>query len=145
MHGVPAWLIWVIAAAVLVGGELLSLDLVLIMFAGGAGVAAAAAGLGAPPLLQAIVFAVVSIGLLLGARPVARRHMTVGRTRTGIEALSGAQALVLEPVDRHTGRVKIGGEVWTARSYDETETFAVGEHVHVMEISGATALVWRQP
>lgn len=145
MHDVPAWLIWVIAAAVLAGGELLSLDLVLIMFAGGAAVAAGAAALGAPPLLQAIVFAVVSIGLLLGARPVAHRHLTVGHHRTGIEALTGAPALVLEPVDRHSGRVKIGGEVWTARSYDETETFAVGEHVHVMEISGATALVWRQP
>jgi len=145
MHDVPAWLIWVIAAAVLAGGELLSLDLVLIMFAGGAAAAAGTAALGAPVLVQAIVFAVVSIGLLLGARPLARRHMTVAHTRTGIEALTGAQALVLEPVDRHTGRVKIGGEVWTARSYDETETFAVGEHVHVMEISGATALVWRQP
>lgn len=145
MHVVPAWLIWIIAAAVLAGGELLSLNLVLIMFAGGAGVAAAAAAIGAAPLLQAVVFAVVSVGLLLGARPVARRHLTVGRTRTGIEALTGASALVLEPVDRHSGRIKIGGEVWTARSYDETETFAVGDHVNVMEISGATALVWRQP
>jgi len=145
MHGVPAWLIWVIAAAVLVGGELLSLDLVLIMFAGAAAAAAGVAALGAPPLLQAIVFAVASIGLLLGVRPLARRHLTVNHTRTGVEALTGKPALVLEPVDRNTGRVKIGGEVWTARSYDETETFAVGEHVNVMEISGATALVWRQP
>ncbi|MEP6695782.1 MAG: NfeD family protein [Pseudonocardiales bacterium] len=145
MHDVPAWLIWIIAAAVLAGGELLSLGLVLIMFAVGAAAAAGSAALGGGPLLQAIVFAVVSLGMLLGVRPVARRHMTAGHTRTGVEALTGAQALVLEPVDRHTGRVKIGGEVWTARSYDETETFAVGEHVNVMEISGATALVWRQP
>jgi membrane protein implicated in regulation of membrane protease activity len=141
----PAWLIWLLAAAVLAGGELLSLDLVLIMLAGGAGAAAGAAALGAGSLLQAIVFAVVGLGLLLGVRPVARRHLSVRHTRTGVEALTGAPALVLEPVDRHSGRVKIGGEVWTARSFDDTQTFAAGEHVQVMEISGATALVWRQP
>ena len=145
MQGVPAWLIWLLAAAVLAGGELLSLDLVLIMLAGGAGAAAGAAALGAGPLLQATVFALVGLGLLLGVRPVARRHLSVGHTRTGVEALAGAPALVLEAVDRHTGRVKIGGEVWTARSFDDTQTFAAGEQVQVMEISGATALVWRQP
>jgi membrane protein implicated in regulation of membrane protease activity len=96
-------------------------------------------------LLQAIVFALVGLALLLGARPMLRRHLMVGQTRTGIEALTGSPALVLEPVDRHSGQVKIGGEVWTARAYDETQTLAAGEHVQVMEISGATALVWRQP
>jgi membrane protein implicated in regulation of membrane protease activity len=145
MHSVPAWLIWVVAAAVLAGGELLSLDLVLIMLAGAAGAAAGAAALGSGPLLQAVVFAVVAVGLLAGVRPIARRHLSVGHTRTGVEALTGAPALVLETVDQHNGRVKIGGEVWTARPYDETQTFAAGEHVHVMQISGATALVWRQP
>ncbi len=141
----PDWLIWLIAAAALVGGELLSLDLVLVMLAGGAGAAAGAAALGAPVLLQALIFALVGLALLLGARPILRQHLTVGHTRTGIEALTGSPALVLESVDRHTGRVKIGGEVWTARAYDETQTLAAGEQVQVMEISGATALVWRQP
>ncbi len=145
MHDVPAWLIWVIAAAVLAGGELLSLDLVLVMFAGGAGLAAGAAARGAPPLLQAVVFAVVSLALLFGVRPVARRHLTVGRTPTGIDALAGAPALVLTDVDGQSGRVKIRGEVWSARAYDDTQKFAAGEKVNVMEISGATALVWRQP
>lgn len=145
MHNVPAWLIWIIAAAVLAGGELLSLALVLIMLAAGAAAAGGAAALGAGPLLQAVIFALVSVGLLLGVRPVARRHLSVGHTRTGIEALTGAPALVLEEVGRHSGRVKVRGEVWSARSYDDTETFAAGEQVHVMEISGATALVWRQP
>ncbi len=141
----PGWLIWVMAAAALAVAELLSLDLVLIMVAAGAGAAALAAAFGSGVIVQALVFAIVSVALLLVVRPVARRHLTVSRTRTGVEALEGAPALVLEPVDRHSGRVKIGGEVWTARSYDETQRLEAGEQVHVMEISGATALVWRQP
>lgn len=141
----PAWLIWLIAAAVFAAAEMLSLDLVLVMFAVGAAIAAVAAGLGLPVILQALVFAVVSLGLLTLVRPVARRHLTVPKTRTGVAALEGRSALVLEPVDSHSGRVKIGGEVWTARAYDETQRLTPGEHVQVMEIAGATALVWRQP
>ncbi len=141
----PSWLIWLIAAAVLAGAEIVSLSLVLIMFGVGAGAAAIVAALNGPVLLQALVFALVSLSLLIVVRPVARRRFTISHTRTGIEALSGSSALVLESVDRHTGRVKIGGEIWTARSYDDTQVLAPGEQVQVMEISGATALVWRQP
>ena len=141
----PDWLIWLVAAAALIGGELLSLDLVLIMLAGGAGAAAAAAALSAPLIVQALVFALVSLALLAGARPILRRHLTVGHTATGIEALTGSPAVVIESVDHQSGRVKIGGELWSARSYDHTQTLAAGERVQVMEISGATALVWRQP
>ncbi|MDQ6873463.1 MAG: NfeD family protein [Actinomycetota bacterium] len=145
MQAVPTWLIWLIAAAALAGAEVLSLGLVLIMFAVGAVAAAAVAALNGPVLLQAVVFAVVSVALLVLVRPAARRRFTVAHQRTGIDALSGASALVLEPVDSHSGRVKIGGEVWSARVYDDTQTLSPGEQVQVMEISGATALVWRQP
>lgn len=141
----PTWLIWLSAAAVLAAAELLSLDLVLIMLAGGAAAAGVAAVFDTPLIVEAIVFAVVSAMLLFIVRPVARRHLKVGRTRTGVEALSGAPALVLEAVDGKSGQVKIGGEVWSARAYDTTQVFEPGEQVHVMEISGATALVWRQP
>ena len=141
----PTWSIWLLAAAVLAGAELISLDFVLIMLAAGAVAGGAAAAFGAPLLVQAVVFAVVSVVLLLGVRPVARRHMTVGRTPTGVEALTGAPAVVVEAVDGHSGQVKIGGEIWSARAYDRTQTLEPGEQVQVMEISGATALVWRQP
>jgi len=142
---VPTWLIWLSAAAVLAAAELLSLDLVLIMLAGGAAAAGAAAAFDATLLAQAVVFAVVSAMLLFMVRPVARRHLRVGRTRTGVEALTGSPAVVIEAVNAQSGQVKIGGEVWSARAYDSTQILAAGEQVHVMEISGATALVWRQP
>lgn len=141
----PTWLIWVSAAAVLAAAELLSLDLVLIMLAGGAASAGVAAAFDTPLIVEAIVFAAVSAILLLLVRPVARRHLRVGRTATGVEALTGAPALVMEAVDAHSGQVKIGGEIWSARAYDATQTLEPGERVHVMEIAGATALVWRQP
>ena len=75
-------------------------------------------------------------------RPIARRHLnTPARLRTGTAALVGGPATVIERVDRNGGQVKIGGEVWTARSYDEDDVFEPGARVEVMKIDGATALV----
>ena len=140
------WLLWLIAAAVLLGIELASLDLIFAMLAGGAAAAAVAAAVGLPPVLQALVFALASVGLLGGVRPVAKRHLQHGPAiRTGIDAIEGSSALVLEAVDKHHGQVKIGGEVWTARPYDDSQTIETGEEVQVMKVQGATALVWRQP
>lgn len=141
----PPWLIWLCAAAALAAAELLSLDLVLIMLAGGAAAAGVAAAFDTPLIVEAIVFALVSAILLFLVRPIARRHLKVGRTRTGVEALTGAPAVVVTAVDAHSGQVKIAGELWSARSYDSTQTFGPDEQVSVMEISGATALIWRQP
>jgi membrane protein implicated in regulation of membrane protease activity len=143
----PAWLIWLIAAGVLVGIEIASLDLIFIMLAGGAGAAAIAAAVGAPAIAQAVIFAVVSVALLLVVRPIATRHMraTAPNYRSGVAALEGRTALVLEPVDAHHGQVKIDGEIWTARTYDSTQSMETGEEVQVMQINGATALVWKQP
>jgi membrane protein implicated in regulation of membrane protease activity len=141
---VPAWLVWLLAAGVLAGAETLSLDLVLIMCAGGAGAGAIAAGAHAPPLVQVIVAIAVAIGLLAFVRPVARRHLSgVGAHPMGTAALVGKNALVLSKVDAHTGLVRLNGQEWTARAYDGTQTVAAGETVEVIEISGATALVWR--
>ncbi len=141
----PTWLMWLSAAAVLAAAELLSLDLLLIMLAGGAAAAAVAAAFDAPFVVEAVVFAAVSAILLFLVRPIARRHLQVGHTRTGVDALTGAPAVVVEAVDAHSGQVKIGGEVWSARAFDATQSFEPGAQVNVMEISGATALVWRQP
>jgi membrane protein implicated in regulation of membrane protease activity len=141
----PAWLIWLIAAGVLAGAETLSLDLVLVMIAGGAGAAAIAAGAGAPPAAQVAIAAVVAFGLLLGVRPVARRHlMGHGTVRMGAEALVGTQATVLAPIDAKDGRVRLNGGEWSARSFDPTQSIPIGATVRVMEISGATAVVWEE-
>ena len=139
----PAWLIWIIAAAALAGAEALSLDLVLIMGAGGATAGAITAALGAPPVLQVIVAVASALALLAFVRPVAQRHLTnQGEIPMGTAALVGKQAIVVSPVDAHGGRVRLNGSEWSARSFDETKVLRVGTSVRVMEIAGATAVVW---
>lgn len=138
-------LLWLAAVIVLLIAETFSGDLVLIMLAGGA---LAAAGVdflfGAPLWMDVLVFAGVSGLLLTAVRPVARRHMmTRPSLPTNTEALEGKQALVTERVDEHDGRVKIDGDVWSARTMTPGDVIEPGVHVTVVEIDGATAVVWR--
>ena len=139
-----AWVWWIVIACLFAVGEVMTTSFFLAPFAGGALVAAFAdaVGLGAAASLAA--FLVSSIALLLVVRPIARRHLTMPpRLRTGTAALIGSNALVVERIanDEGMGCAKIGGEVWTARAYDEDRVFQPGEHVQVIEIRGATALV----
>ncbi|MGB7980271.1 MAG: NfeD family protein [Candidatus Nanopelagicales bacterium] len=137
-----AWLVWLIIAVVLAGAEAASAGLLLIMFAGGAAAAALAEALGAGPVGSAAVFALVSVALIAFARPIAKRHMYQSPLeRSGTAALVGGQALVLEAVDGNTGRIKLAGEIWSARTLDEDARFEPGEKVAVFEIDGATAVV----
>jgi membrane protein implicated in regulation of membrane protease activity len=139
---VPDWVFWLIAAAVLAAGEVATLGFFLGAVALAALPAAVAAGVGAPVSVQLIVFILCSIASLAVIRPVARRHLhTPPSIRTGTAALVGARAVVLERVHSDGGRVKIGGEEWTARPYDEDEVYEQGTRVEVMKIEGATALV----
>ncbi len=124
--------------------ETFTLDLVFLMLAGGAVAGAVAAAFGAPLLLQAVVAVVASAALLGVVRPIARRHLrTPLETRTGVAALVGRDALVIARVDAHSGQVKLGGEVWSARAFDDHDVIEPGERVQVAEIEGATALVYR--
>jgi membrane protein implicated in regulation of membrane protease activity len=138
----PEWVFWLIAAAVLAAGEVATLGFFLGAVALAALPAAAVAALGAGPVVQLIVFIAGSVGSLAFIRPVARRHLhTPPSIRTGTAALVGARATVLERVHAGGGRVKIGGEEWTARPYDEDEVYDEGTRVEVLKIEGATALV----
>jgi membrane protein implicated in regulation of membrane protease activity len=138
----PDWVIWAVLAAALATGEVLTLGLFLGPIAIAAAVAAIVAVTGVATEVQVAVFLVSTVASLAVVRPIARRHMrTPARLRSGTAALVGTQALVLERVDRDRGQVKIGGEVWTARAYDEDEVFEPGARVDVMKIEGATALV----
>jgi len=139
---VDAWLIWLILAAVLAGAEVLSLNLVLIMFAGGAAAASVTAAAGLPPAVQVAVGLAGSIALLTTVRPVAKRHLTPHPTLSGTAALVGQQAIVLQRVDASTGRVRLNGSEWSARASDHKQVIEVGTPVQVIEISGATAVVW---
>jgi membrane protein implicated in regulation of membrane protease activity len=136
------WAWWLVATGVLVVGEILTTSLFLGLIAGGTAAAAVVAALGGNPALQVAVFAVISLALVLGVRPIAKRHLrTPSKIRTGVAALVGAEAEVLAAVDARDGRVKLSGEIWSARAYDGESSYAVGSQVRVVEISGATALV----
>ena len=136
------WVWWMIAAGVLAVGEIATLGFFLGPIAVAATLSSIVALAGAGLAAQWIVFIAASLGSLLVLRPIAKRHMrTPAQLRTGTAALVGAPALVLERVDDRGGQVKIAGEVWSARSYDEDESFEPGTRVEVMRIDGATALV----
>lgn len=138
-----AWVVWAVIAVVLGIVEVTTLALVAGFFAGGALAASLVGLLGGNVLLQVISFLVVSVALLGAVRPVVRRHMSPGiGARTGVAALIGQSAVVLERVDAHNGQVKLAGEVWTARPYDPSLVIEAGQPVSVMEIKGATALVY---
>jgi membrane protein implicated in regulation of membrane protease activity len=139
-----AWILWLVAACVLGVMEMHQGGFYLAPFAVGAGLAAAMGLLGVGVALSAVVF-LISSGIVFGTlRPVARRHRSIPPAiRTGAAALVGRKAIVIERIanDEGVGCVKIGGEVWTARSFDEDQIFDPGERVEVVEIRGATALV----
>ncbi|WP_072802253.1 NfeD family protein [Rhodococcoides yunnanense] len=142
-----AAIIWLIAGIALAAAEALTGDFFLLMIAGGA---LATAGISAvtdfPVWADAVVFGVVSLVLVLGVRPILlRRFAAPPLLATNAAALAGKSAVVLEQVSAHEGQVKLGGEVWTARPLDESEVYAPGVTVTVMEIDGATAVVWRGP
>ncbi len=140
-----AWLIWLIAAVVLLVAELFSLDFVLTMFATGALAAALSAAGNVELIMQSLIFAGVSILTLIFVRPLALRwlHNAPDPAKSGLEALEGLPASVLKRVDESAGRVKLRGEEWSAQAVEPGEVFEPGERVYVVQITGATALVRR--
>lgn len=142
VNDIDAWVWW------LVGAAALGIPLVVTampefgMLAAGAVVAAIAAGLGGDIVVQVLVFAVVSVALIAVVRPIATRHRSQRpQLVTGVDALKGKQAVVLERVDNAGGRIKLAGEVWSARSLDTGRAYEVGQEVDVVDIEGATAIV----
>jgi membrane protein implicated in regulation of membrane protease activity len=140
------WLVWALLAVALAVGEILTPGM---FFLGPVALAALVAMIvalvpGAPIWLEILVFAGASVASLGVLRPIARAHIKTPRAiRTGTAALEGAKAVVLQRVDDMGGRVKIGGEEWSARSYVADEVFDPGTKVEVAKIEGATALVYR--
>lgn len=139
-----AWVLWILIAIVFAVGEVMTPSFYLAPFALGAGVAALADFAGATTVIALVVFLVSSLALLGFLRPIARRHLYLpAQLRSGAAALVGASGTVTERIanDPGSGAVKLGGEVWTARAYDEDAVIEVGTRVEVVEIKGATALV----
>ncbi|MGW1160003.1 NfeD family protein [Streptomyces sp. NPDC002513] len=139
---IDAWVWWLIGAAGLGIGLVITAMPELGMLAVGAVAAAAVGALGGDAVFQVVVFAVVSVALIAVVRPIAARHRAQRpRLATGIDALKGRQALVLERVDGNGGRIKLAGEIWSARSLNGELTYEVGQEVDVVDIEGATAIV----
>jgi len=141
---VPAWLAWALVAVALAVGEIFTPGL---FFLGPVALAAVAsaivAAVGGGWVVELVVFVAGAAASLALLRPIARAHLRLpAATRTGTAALVGARAVVLERVDVHGGRVKLGGEIWSARAYDESQVLEPGTTVNVADIQGATALVY---
>jgi len=141
---VPTWAVWAILAVLLAVGEIFTPGL---FFLGPVALAAVAAGLvaalGLGVIAQLIVFIVGSLASLAVIRPIARAHIRLpAQLRTGTDALPGTKALVLQRVDVNGGRVRIGGEEWSAKAYMEGDVYEPGTRVEVVKIEGATALVY---
>lgn len=142
MNGVDFWVWWLVVA----GGFGIALVLTAMpelgMLGAGALVAALAAGVTDSVAVQVVVFAVASTALVLAVRPIARRsRRQLPSFNSGVDALRGRSAVVLQRVDATDGRIKLAGEEWSARALSEDDSFEPGSQVSVVEIDGATAVV----
>ncbi|MEU2782426.1 MULTISPECIES: NfeD family protein [Streptomyces] len=140
---IDAWVWWLIGAAALGIGLVITAMPELGMLAVGAVAAALVAGFfGGDAVAQVVAFVIVSTALIAVVRPIANRHRAQRpQLATGIDALKGKQAVVLERVDASGGRIKLAGEVWSARALDTGRAYEVGQEVDVVDIEGATAIV----
>ncbi|MGC9538373.1 NfeD family protein [Streptomyces sp. UG1] len=138
-----AWFVWLLIAGVLGAAEFFTLTLVFGLLAGAAVVAAVVAGVGVGVLGQLVALGVAAAAGLLVVRPIAMRHMEQQPvTREGSDALVGRRAEVMQEVTATHGLIKLSGEEWSARAFDESLVIPVGALVDVMEIEGATAIVY---
>jgi membrane protein implicated in regulation of membrane protease activity len=140
----PAWLIWALAAVLLAIGELVTPGM---FFLGPVALAAVVAGIAAAVglgiVVQLLLFILGSVASVWLLRPIARRHLHMpAAIRTGTAALEGTKAVVVQRVDANGGRVRIGGDEWSARAYIDDQVLEPGTRVEVVKIEGATALVY---
>lgn len=135
------WALWLTVFLAFAAVEMLTLDLFFIMLGGGALAGLVADFAGADLWLQIVVFCVVSLLMIAFVRPVTLKHLHKGpaEQRTNVDRLIGETALVMETVSATGGRVKIGGDIWSARS--DSGNLTEGQRVIVAAIEGATAVV----
>jgi membrane protein implicated in regulation of membrane protease activity len=141
-----AWQTWLIAALLLAAAEMATLDFTLLMMAVGAGVGCILAALGLHVSIQVLGAVITAVALLAFVRPRFVRRLHRGPTvQSGTAGLVGKSGLVLERVTAHTGRIKLSGEVWSARTVEESQVLEPGTKVSVAQIDGATAVVYPIP
>jgi membrane protein implicated in regulation of membrane protease activity len=140
---IDAWVWWLVGATALGIGLVITTMPELAMLAVGAVAAATVSGLlGGGAVAQVVTFVVVSTALIAVVRPIANRHRSQRpELVTGVDALKGRTAVVLDRVDASGGRIKLAGEVWSARALDTGSAYEVGQEVDVVDIEGATAII----
>ncbi|HEY7592534.1 MAG TPA: NfeD family protein [Actinophytocola sp.] len=136
-----AALLWLIGGIALIAAEVLSGDFFLLMVGVGALFAAAADWIFGNTIIAAVVFAVVSIGLVTFARPWLKRRLHGDLVHTNADALIGRKAVAVSTVNQHGGQVRLDGDLWSARAFDDKKEISPGAEVTIVEISGATAVV----
>ena len=136
-----AALLWLIGGIALIAAEVLSGDFFLLMVGVGALCGAAADWIFGDTITAAVVFALVSIGLVTFARPWLKRRLHGELVQTNADALIGRKAVAVSAVDGHSGRVRLDGDVWSALAFDDKQAISPGDSVTVVEIAGATAVV----
>jgi membrane protein implicated in regulation of membrane protease activity len=142
VNDIDAWVWWLVAATALGIPLVVTAMPEFGMLAVGAVAAAVASGIGADVVVQVLVFVIVSVALIAVVRPIAARHRSQRpQLATGVDALKGRQAVVLERVDGNGGRIKLAGEVWSARALDTGRAYEAGQEVDVVDIEGATAII----
>lgn len=141
-----AWETWLALAMLLGVAELFSLDLILLMLAMGAVVGVLTALLGLPVAVQVLAAVAGSVAMLALVRPSVVKRLHDGPTLVqGHDKLVGRTAVVVDEITRESGQVRIAGEVWTARPYDEDDVIGPGSRVDIFEIRGATVIVHKIP
>jgi len=144
--GFETWQVWLGLAVALGVLELFSLDLVLLMLAAGAVVGMITAIVGLDVWLQVLAAVGASVAALGLVRPSVVKRLHSGPTLVlGHDALVGRHGVVVEQVSSQGGQVLIGGEIWTARPYDDDLVIETGATVDIFAIKGATALVHKVP
>lgn len=137
-------IIWFISALVLAGLELAVGEFTLLMLAGAALATAGVSLAGVPVWAEFLTFAISAFGLLFFLRPALKRRLhKPAALDTSVRALVGEEAVVLEDVSGSGGQIRLDGSIWSARSMDPDHTFREGDHVAVIRIDGATAVVWK--
>jgi membrane protein implicated in regulation of membrane protease activity len=139
---VADWVFWMVISGALMLAELFTLTFVLGMFSVAALIAGLAALLGVPVVAELAVFAGSSGFLWWLVKPLERAHRRQPALATGTAALTGRKGTVTEEVTAHSGRVKLGGESWAARPLDPSLVLALGTHVSVAQVDGATLVVF---
>jgi membrane protein implicated in regulation of membrane protease activity len=136
-----AALLWLIGGIALIAAEVLSGDFFLLMVGVGALCGAVTDFISGNTIIATVVFAVVSIGLVTFARPWLKRRMHGDLIHTNADALIGRKAVAVSAIDQNGGQVKLDGDVWSARAFDDKNEISPGDEVTIVEIAGATAVV----